>query len=123
MNEKKPWARTLYIMGAVGIVVGALDPLEGSVVVVISSVLMALSTLITNDRHRNIFLLSLLLILFGVGFMFYFSTLGGFGQDHLSWWWGLLVLPYPAGWLLAIVYIVRRLLKSKNEKEPAEAPI
>lgn len=115
MNKTKSWARTLYIMGAVGVVVGAIDPLEGSVLITVASGLMALSTGVSGDRHRRVFLLAFLQILFGVGSMIYISTLGGLGAGQLSWWWGLFIAPYPAGWILTVIYIVKRLLKPKME--------
>ncbi|HOI79635.1 MAG TPA: hypothetical protein PLI30_08530, partial [Petrimonas sp.] len=76
-----------------------------------------LSTYLTHDRHWKIFLASLIMIVIGVFFLFYFSSLGGFGgTSTLSWWWGTLILPYPLGWLMAIItLIVRAANKSKQQ--------
>ncbi len=105
------WIQVMFYAGVTALVAGIVDPLEGSVLVAAGSALVALATHLSHDRHRKIFLLSMILIVAGVLFMFYFSTLGGFGgSSELSWWWGLLILPYPAGWILSIVILIRRLL-------------
>lgn len=99
-------------MGVIALVLGALDPLEGSVVIALGSVLLTFTTYLIHDRHRKWFLWASILILFGVFFLFYFSTLGGFGgSSSLSWWWGLLILPYPIAWLGSVVLLLVRSLK------------
>jgi len=109
---KAKWTRLIYIIGIIALILGAIDPLEGSVVILSGSILLFLSTYLSHDRHRKIFLTALLMIITGVFFMFYFSSLGGFGGDSkLSWWWGTLILPYPLGWLLSIIYLIIRALK------------
>jgi len=118
MKQKTNWIRIFYIMGVVALIVGAIDPLEGSVVIAGGSAVLAVSTYFMHDRHRKIFLGSLLMILTGVFFLFYLSSLGGFGgTSTLSWWWGTLILPYPIGWLMSIVVLIVRAFK-KEEKEP-----
>jgi len=50
-----------------------------------------------------------------VCFLFYFSALGGFGgSSSLSWCWGLLIVPYPAGWLLSVILLIIRAVKKQN---------
>ena len=117
MKEKTKWTRIIYIIGIIGLLIGVLDPLEGSVVLAAGCALIALSTYLTHDRHWKIFLASLIMIVIGVFFLFYFSSLGGFGgNSNLSWWWGLLILPYPIGWLMSIItLIVRATNKSKQQ--------
>jgi hypothetical protein len=69
----------------------------------------------TGDRHRQVFLASFIMVAFGVFFLFYFSSLGGFGaSSKLSWWWSALLIPYPVGWLLAVVLIIIRIVQ-KNK--------
>jgi len=112
MKEKAKWSRVIYIIGVISLVIGALDPLEGSVIIVVGSTLTALSTYLTYDRHRRIFFASMIMIMIGVCFLFYLSSLGGFGRNSgLSWWWGILILPYPTGWLLSIILLIVRALK------------
>lgn len=112
MKENTNWTRILFIIGVICLIVGALDPLEGSGVIAFGSILLAGVTRWTHDRHRNVFLAMALLILFGVIFLFYLSSLGGFGGDsRLSWWWGLLILPYPVAWLITIITLISRAVK------------
>lgn len=116
MKEKTKWTRIIYIIGVIALIIGAIDPLEGSVVIAVGCMLVALSTYLTHDRHWKIFLASLIMILVGVFFLFYFSSLGGFGgTSALSWWWGMLILPYPIGWLISIITLIVRVAhKSKQ---------
>jgi hypothetical protein len=117
MKNKIKWTRVVYITGVIALIIGALDPMEGSVVIAFGSVLIALSTYLTHDRHWKIFLLSLIMILFGVIFLFYLSSLGGFGGTAtLSWWWGTLILPYPVGWLISIVILIIRAVKKTKQQ-------
>ena len=116
MNAKPKWKRILYKIGVIALIIGALDPLEGSVVLAIGCALVALSTYLTQDRHWKIFLASLIMILAGVFFLFFVSSLGGFGgTSTLSWWWSILMLPYPIGWLMAIItFIIRNFKKPRT---------
>jgi multisubunit Na+/H+ antiporter MnhB subunit len=117
MKEKTKWTRIIYIIGVIALIIGALDPMEGSVVIASGSALVALSTYLTHDRQRKIFLLSLIMILIGVFFLFYLSSLGGFGGTAtLSWWWGTLILPYPIGWLISIVILIIRAVKKPKQQ-------
>ena len=112
MNDKRKWIRIIYILGIISLIAGALDPLEGSVIIVGGSALIALSTQLTHDRHRRIFLITSVMITMGVCFMFYFSSLGGFGgASTLSWWWCLLILPYPIGWLITVILLIIKAIK------------
>ncbi|MBV6443683.1 MAG: hypothetical protein DYG98_26725 [Haliscomenobacteraceae bacterium CHB4] len=112
MKKHINWPRILFITGVVCLIVGAIDPLEGSVVIAFGSVLLAGITRWTHDRHRNLFLASAIMVLVGVAFLFYLSSLGGFGGDSgLSWWWGLLILPYPVAWLVTIITLIFRAVK------------
>jgi hypothetical protein len=95
----------LVIVGAVAMLVGALDPMEGSVVILTGSGLVALGTLLgnTSRRLRVYWIWTFLLITFGVGVMFGASAIGGFGgTTGRSMWWAVLVLPYPVGWVMGV---------------------
>ena len=109
------WIRITYIIGIIALIAGAIDPLEGSVIIVGGSALIALSTQLTHDRHRRIFLITSVMITMGVCFMFYFSSLGGFGgTSTLSWWWATLIIPYPIGWLINIILLIVRAVNRKK---------
>lgn len=110
--KKINWLRVIYIIGVVALIIGAVDPLEGSIVIVLGSIFVALSLYLSHDTYRQVFLASMIMIIFGVGYMFYASSLGGFGgPDNLSWWWALPILPYPIGWLISIILLIIKALK------------
>ena len=97
-------------------IIGAADPLEGSVVILTGSALITLTIYINKDRHLKIFMISFLMILIGVISLFSLSSLGGVGgNSYLSWWWGLLMLPYPIGWLFSIALLIIRALQKKEK--------
>ncbi|MDN3677692.1 hypothetical protein QWY90_10225 [Flavobacterium paronense] len=112
MKETIHWTRVLYITGVVGLIIGIIDPLEGAVIILIGSVLIALATYLTKDKHYKLFSVTLIMIIIGIFFLFYLSSLGGFGgTSKLSWWWGLLILPYPIGWLISIITLIVRMVR------------
>lgn len=112
MKMKAKLTRVIYIIGIIALIIGVLDPLEGSVVIASGSALIALSTFITRDRHWKIFLFSFIMIVTGVFFLFYLSSMGGFGgTSRLSWWWGMLILPYVVGWLVSVITLIIRAVK------------
>ncbi len=109
------WLRIGYILGVVLFMVGTLDPLEGSVLVALASLILAGVTHLYKDPHKKYYTIAALLILPGVFNLFYLSSLGGFGGDSsLSPWWGLLILPYPAGWLLILGLLFSRLFTRRS---------
>ena len=109
MKKEAKWITIIYNLGVVAIILGAIDPLEGSIVILAGSALVAFASHIRVSSYRERFFLSFLLIFFGVSFLWYLSSLGGFGgASDLSWGWGLLILPYPIGWLLALITIFQK---------------
>lgn len=114
MKNQINWIRIIYITGIAALIIGALDPMEGSVVIAAGSLLIAVTTYLKRDPHWKIFGIAFIMIVIGVFFLFYLSSLGGFGGNSgLSWWWGILVLPYPVGWLMAIILLITRAFKKK----------
>lgn len=117
MTIKIKWVKIIYIIGVCALFIGVIDPLEGSLVILSGSALVALTTYLLNDSYKRIFLISSVLILFGVIFMYYLSSLGGFGgKSTLSRWWGILILPYPIGWLISIVVLVIKSFKKPKQQ-------
>ena len=106
-NEKgSKLNRYLFVTGIIMLVIGAIDPLEGSILIMIGSLLLAWSAYKRRDSQWKFFMITFLLITIGVGFLFFFSWLGGFGGNSaLSWWWALLILPYPIGWLMEVIFL------------------
>ncbi len=115
MKEKTNWIQIVFIIGVIGIIAGAIDPMEGSVVIAIGSVFLALASYLKNDRHKKHFLIFSILILVGVFFLFFWSNLGGIGgTSTYSGWWGVTIITYPIGWIATIVLLIKRAIQNKN---------
>lgn len=72
--------------------VGALDPLEGAVVILAGSGLVALGTFFGRAERESFpyWILNFILIPVGVGAMFVLSAFGGIGGNSgHSMWWGV----------------------------------
>jgi len=105
MNARQLWSRILTIVGGIAMLVGAIDPMEGSALILPGSGLFALGTYVGQaERRLIVYRVSVfVLIAIGVGALWGLSSVGGFGgTSDYSAWWGLLVLPYPIGWLMGI---------------------
>ena len=105
MNSRMLWSRVLKWAGCLAMMFGTIDPLEGSVLILPGSGLVALGVYL-GGRGRRIVLYWLsvfILIAIGVGAMFALSAVGGIGgRSGHSMWWGMLILPYAVGWLMAL---------------------
>jgi hypothetical protein len=105
MNRRKLWSRALIIVGSIAMVVGAIDPMEGSLVILPGSGLLALGTYLGQGEHRVIAyrVWVFILIAIGVAALWGLSAVGGFaGSSGRSIWWGVLILPYLIGWSMGI---------------------
>lgn len=104
------WPRILAVVGLVAVVIGTIDPLEGSIVILLGTGLLALSAWLGGSRHRRLLYWAFALVAAGVGVMFGMSALGGLGgSTGRSIWWALLLVPYPVGWVMALVGAYRRI--------------
>lgn len=118
MKNTKNWIRITWLFGVIALILGVIDPMEGSVLIAIGSIMLVISTYMNNDPDWRYFLVSSGLILTGVSFLFYLSSLGGFGgNSEKSWWWGALILPYPAGWLMTIILLIIRMLRKRTKQD------
>lgn len=124
MNERKKWSRILVIVGLLAMVTGAIDPLEGSLVILPGTALVTLGAWLGNSRHRRLLVWALALVALGVGAMWGLSACGGVGgSSGHAWWWVLVLLPYPAGWILGLVGAWRRLREASTKSgSPVDAP-
>jgi len=78
--------------------VGGLDPLEGSVVILPGVGLITLGAYLAKRQYRKLLGASFVLVAVGVGAMFVISAFGGIGGNSgRSMWWGVVMLPYPIG--------------------------
>lgn len=112
MKLKTNWLRIAYIFGIIALIIGVVDPMEGSLLISIGGIFLAVSSYLRNDPYWKVFTVASVLIIIGVSFLFYLSSLGGFGGNSaLSWWWGLLIIPYPLGWFLSIATLIIKAFK------------
>ena len=99
------WSRILIVLGSIGMLAGAIDPMEGSVVILPGSLILALGTFF-NQSERHLFAYRawvFILIAIGVGALWGLSAAGGIGgKSGHSMWWGVLILPYLIGWSMGI---------------------
>ena len=99
------WPRILIVLGRIGMLAGAIDPMEGSVFILLGSLSVALGTFFSqSERHPFAYRLwVLILIVIGVGALWGLSLAGGIGgKSGHSMWWGVLILPYLIGWSMGI---------------------
>jgi apolipoprotein N-acyltransferase len=110
MNGRDRWSRVVGVVGLVAMCAGAVDPLEGSLVILPGSGLVALGALLGGSRYTRLLGWAFGFVAVGVGLLWGLSGLGGIGgESGRSLWWGLVLLPYPVGWVLGLVGAVRRL--------------
>ena len=99
------WSRVLVGLGSLAMVVGAIDPMEGSAIILPGSLLVALGTCLGQCERRLIAyrVAVFILVAIGVGALWGMSSVGGIGgKSGLSMWWGVLILPYLIGWSMGI---------------------
>ena len=98
------------VVGVAGMLIGAIDPLEGSIIILTGLALVSLAALLSKSRYRTVFYWSLILVAVGVAELWVLSGFGGIGGSReRSVWWGLVVLPYPIGWILGLAGVILEL--------------
>lgn len=106
-------SRALGMIGLAAMFIGAIDPLEGSLVILPGVGVASVGALLGKRRWRVLVYWALVLVAVGVAAMWVLSGLGGIGgSTGRSDWWGLLVLPYAVGWVMGVVGGVLTLLQS-----------
>ncbi len=106
MNSRMLGSRILKVVGCIAMMLGTLDPLEGSLLILPGSGMVALGVYLGGKDRRTVWYWFWVFILIGVGVgaLFGLSAVGGIGgKSGHSVWWGVLLLPYAAGWLMALV--------------------
>jgi hypothetical protein len=105
MSARTVWSRVLLVVGGLAMLVGAVDPMEGWLLILPGSGLVALGTYLGREERWMIAfrVCVFILIAIGVGALFGLSAVGGIGgRSGHSRWWGLLILPYLIGWTVGI---------------------
>jgi hypothetical protein len=120
MDRRMLWSRILSVIGVVALLIGALDPLEGSLVIVPATAVIALSAFLARSRFRRLAYWGFGLTAIGVSAMFMTGDLGGPGGR--SMWWALTLLPYPVGWILCLIAGVRLLIEWNRSRGVESVP-
>jgi hypothetical protein len=113
MKARTLWSRILVVVGLVGMLIGAIDPLEGSLIILPGTGIVALGAFVGKSRHRVLLYWAVSLVAVGVGAMFVLTAFGGIGGNtgHTNWW-GLVILPYPVGWIMGLAGAILSLVES-----------
>jgi purine-cytosine permease-like protein len=114
MNTRTLWSRILIITGGIGMLLGTLDPLEGSLLILTGSGVVALGLFVGKAERRLLryWLWVFILIAVGVGALFGLSAVGGIGGNSgHSMWWGVLILPYVVGWIMGFASAISALIR------------
>lgn len=97
-------------IGLAAMLLGALDPLEGSPAIVLGIGLVALAAR-RERRGATLAAVGFGMALFGFAAMWILTVLGGVGgSTGHSAWWALLALPLAPGWLLGVIVAIRLFL-------------
>ena len=95
---------TLIVLGLLLLLVGTLDPLEGWPAILTGSGVVALGAYLSRSEHRGLLACAFALVLVGAAGMIALSAMGGVGgESGRPLWWGLLLVPYAAGWILGLL--------------------
>lgn len=103
--------KVLMIAGLICFVIGSLDPLEGSPLIAIGSILIFAYAWLGHDKHLKFFILFTVLILVGVAALFYVSGRGGIGPEAMPNYYYLILAPYPLGWLCTLGLLIFKAVK------------
>ena len=113
------WSRILVVVGLVAMLVGAIDPLEGSLLILPGTGLLAFGAWLGPSEHRRLLYWAFAAVAVGVGALWGLSAVGGFGgSSGRSMWWAILLLPYPVGWVMALIGAIRRLREAPSPSVP-----
>lgn len=106
MKSQHLWSNILIIAGGIGMVVGAIDPMEGSLLILPGSGLLALGTYLRQAERRVITytVSAFVLVLIGVSVLWFLPAIRHFGGSVGLWrcWELLAFLPYLVGWNMGI---------------------
>jgi hypothetical protein len=103
-------------------VVGVLDPLEGSPIIAFAIGLVALGTHLGRSRHRRLALWAFVLVVVGVGAMWAMTAIGGVGgSTGRSAWWAMLAAPAVVGWIMGVIAAARVLTDHYRGARQGEA--
>jgi hypothetical protein len=118
MDKRSRWSRVLVVAGLIVMLAGVIDPLEGSLVILPGSVMGTVGAMLAGTRYKKLILWSFVLVVVGVGALWGLSALGGVGNlgdgGRRSYWWALILAPYPVGWVMGIVGGILKLREARR---------
>jgi hypothetical protein len=106
MTSRRTWARIALLVGYAALLIGAVDPLEGSLAILAGAGLVVLGNwgAGAEEPWRRRSLIAFVLIVIGVGAVWGLSAVGGIGGRHgQPVAWAVLLPPYPVGWCLLVL--------------------
>ena len=112
---RESWLRIGFIAGILLFLLGSIDPLEGSGLIALGGIILAVVTHLIGDPHRKYYRIAAILLGVGVVLLWALSYLGGFGgESGMAWGWAWLLLPYPVGWLMVLGLLYLRIFWRKR---------
>lgn len=108
MRSRAAWGELVILVGLVCMLLGAVDPLEGSLLILPGIGLTAGGAFVAGREERRRSAWAFLLATLGIGALWGLSAIGGIGgrSGHTPWW-ALTLIPYPAGWVMAVLAAIR----------------
>jgi hypothetical protein len=107
MTEHANWSRALAAIGLVAMLIGGVDPLEGSIAILAGVGLVTLAALLSRSRWLKLLSVAFALTAAGIAAMVVLSSLGGIGgESGRSLWWAVVMTPYPLGAIVAVAGFV-----------------
>lgn len=104
MTTREKWTQALTIPGGLAVLIGGIDPLDGAIVVLAGTALLAAAAMIApcDPAVRRVRGISLALALIGFAAIWTLTALGGVGGTTVrSFLWAFLGLPLIAAWTLS----------------------
>lgn len=104
--KKNTLAKILTIAGGIAMAIGAIDPMEGSLLIFPGSGLVALGTYLGGAERRDVRFKVASFVLLAIAFaaLWGFTFVGGVGgaTGRSIWWMALPIVPYLIGWNMGI---------------------
>jgi hypothetical protein len=92
------------VVGVLLMLIGAVDLLEGAALILAGTGLAAVGARLAPERGETLLAWAFVLVAGGVAALVALRATGGFGGDSgRSAGWGLLLLPYAAGWVMGLL--------------------
>ena len=113
MDTRALRSRVLFSFGALAILLGSFDPLEGALLILAGTAAVTLAAHLRRSRHRALFRWGLPLTAIGVAALHGLSSVGGLGgRTGRPMVWSIVLVPYAMGWLVTVIGVVLTVIES-----------